>query len=108
MIRRNFKVSMIQVNSHKSWSISKRERILQRLIVLSKISYLMANSNPSSSMTKKSMKLTITKTKNETSNDSLNYLSYLMKFYNLKQNKKLKRNMEANHLHEQINKVKDE
>ena len=31
-----------------------------------------------------------------------------MKFYNLKQNKKLKRNMEANHLHEQINKVKDE
>ena len=59
-------------------------------------------------MTKKSMKLTMTKTKNETSNDSLNYLSYLMKFYNLKQNKKLKRNMEANHLHEQMNKVKDE
>ena len=59
-------------------------------------------------MTKKSMKLTITKTKNETSNDSLNDLSYLMKLYNLKQNKKLKRNMEANHLHEQMNKVKDE
>ena len=31
-----------------------------------------------------------------------------MKFYNLKQNKKLNRNMEANYLHEQMDKEKDE
>ena len=31
-----------------------------------------------------------------------------MKFYNLKQNKKLKRNMKANYLHKQMDKEKDE